>query len=274
MFMGYCSRAAPPTISRVGKVAGRTDARRLLRQVRTVLHVTAIDNDRPPAVRVMIVEDDRGTREHFADAVANDPRTALVAKVSTGRDAIARLAGAAPDVLLVDLGLPDVHGTEVIRHAVHALPACDIMVITVFGDERNVLASIEAGAIGYVLKDSGDADLVAQILELRSGGAPMSPGIARMLLHRMRTGAATGEPEPSNRAGGTRGAPEHLTPREADVLHLLSRGYTYGEIAERLHISLHTVTSHIKNSYRKLAVHSAAAAVTRATQLHLIDREP
>jgi DNA-binding NarL/FixJ family response regulator len=225
-----------------------------------------------PVVRVMIVEDDRDAREHLAAAISSDSRTELVEAVSTGRDAVARLHAAAPDVLLVDLGLPDIHGTGVIRYATRTLPACDIMVITVFGDERNVLASIEAGAIGYVLKDSGDADLIAQIVELRAGGAPMSPGIARMVLSRMRAprgNEEVNEPRPSVREGTP---PEALTARETEVLHLLSRGYTYAEVADRLHISVHTVTSHIKNSYRKLAVHSAAAAVTRATELHLFHR--
>ena len=219
----------------------------------------------------MIVEDDRATREHFTAAISSDPRTELVEAVSTGREAIARLPAALPDVLLVDLGLPDIHGTEVIRHAVRTLPECDSMVITVFADERNVLASIEAGAVGYVLKDSGDADLVAQILELRAGGAPMSPGIARMVLSRMRAKGAAKELDEPKRSEWGGSAVEPLTLRETDVLHLLSRGYTYAEIADRLGISVHTVTSHIKNSYRKLAVHSAAAAVTRATELNFFD---
>jgi DNA-binding NarL/FixJ family response regulator len=199
-------------------------------------------------VRVAIVEDDLVTLERFAQAISCDARTTVVEKARTGREAIGRLPAASPDVLLVDLGLPDVHGTEVIRFASHALPECDVMVITVFGDERNVVASIEAGATGYVLKDAGDADLVSRIVELRAGGSPMSPGIARIVLKRMR------------------GA------READVLRLLSRGYTYAEIGGQLGISVHTVTSHIKNSYRKLAVHSAAAAVTRAAELRMLDR--
>ena len=203
-------------------------------------------------MRVMIVEDDRGTRERFSRAIETDLRTTLGAAVGTGREAIARLAAVRPDVLLVDLGLPDVHGTEVIRHAARALTECDIMVITMFADERSVLASIEAGAAGYVLKDCVDPDLVAQVVALRAGGAPMSPGIARMVLKRLR--ATRGEsPEPA--AG--------ITGREAEVLRLLSRGYTYGEVAEQLGISRHTVCSHIKNSYRKLAVHSAAHAVAK-----------
>ncbi len=216
-------------------------------------------------VRVMIVEDDRVTRERFARAITDDSRTSLVQAVSGGLEAIARLQAARPDVLLVDLGLPDVHGTEVIRNAARNVPMCGIMVITVFGDERNVLASIEAGATGYVLKDCTDVDLVRYVLELHSGGAPMSPGIARMVLVRMRArsesiAVATGEVK------------AELTAREIDVLQLISRGYMYAEVAEKLEISSNTVGSHVKNLYRKLAVHSATAAVMRATQLRLLDK--
>ena len=216
-------------------------------------------------VRVMIVEDDRVTRERFARAVSGDRRTMLAEAVGGGREAIAHLPATRPDVLLVDLGLPDVHGTDVMLHTARALPECDVMVITVFVDERNVLASIEAGAAGYVLKDCGDADLIGYLLELRAGGAPMSPGIARMVLKRMR---AKGEAAVETRAGGE----SAVTAREADVLRLISRGYSYAEVAQKLGISVHTVGSHVKNTYRKLAVHSAAAAVMRATQLRLLDK--
>ena len=156
-------------------------------------------------VRVMIVEDDPGMLERFAAALVRDPRTRVVEKVRSGREAIARLPLAKPDVLLVDLGLPDIHGTEVIRFAARNLPACDIMVVTVFGDERNVIASIESGATGYVLKDCSDADLVARVIELRAGGSPMSPGIARIVLNQMRAGARAAPP----RSGAARAtAPE------------------------------------------------------------------
>ena len=223
-------------------------------------------------VRVAIVEDDLETLERFAQAISRDARTTVVEKVRTGREAMVRLPLVSPDVLLVDLGLPDVHGSEVIRFASRALPECDVMVITVFGDERNVVSSVEAGATGYVLKDAGDADVVARIVELRAGGSPMSPGVARIVLNRMRGGRdaeAVGKP---GAEGGMREAAA-LSSREVEVLRLMSRGYTYSEIGGHLGISVHTVTSHIKNSYRKLAVHSAAAAVTRAADLHLFDRQ-
>jgi DNA-binding NarL/FixJ family response regulator len=205
----------------------------------------------------MVVEDDAATRERFSRAIAGDLRTTLAAAVGTGREAIARLAATRPDVVLVDLGLPDMHGTEVIGHAARALPGCDIMVITMFGDERNVLASVEAGACGYILKDCTDAELLAAVVELRAGGAPMSPGIARIVLGRLR------KPAPQRADAG-------LSAREVEVLNMLSRGYTYAEVGERLGISLHTVCSHIKNTYRKLAVHSAAAAVARAAELDVL----
>lgn len=219
-------------------------------------------------LRVMIVEDDPAMLERFAAAFVRDPRTRVVEKVRSGKEALARLLLVTPDVLLVDLGLPDIHGTEVIRFAARNLPECDIMVITVFGDERNVIASIESGATGYILKDCSDADLIARVLELRAGGSPMSPGIARIVLNQMREGtvaAAAGD-----RRGASDQASSVLTTRETDVLRLLSRGYTYTEVGDRLGISVHTVTSHIKNCYRKLAVHSGTAAVTRAAELGLL----
>jgi DNA-binding NarL/FixJ family response regulator len=212
-------------------------------------------------MRVMIVEDDRATRERFSSAIAGDLRMTLALAVGTGREAIARLPAVRPDVLLVDLGLPDMHGTEVIRLAARALPECDIMVISMFGDERNVLASIQAGATGYVLKDCAEADLVAQVAELRAGGAPMSPGIARLVLRRMRAVHDADRQEASG-----------LTAREIEVLQLLARGYSYAEVAERLAISRHTVCSHVKNTYRKLAVHTAAQAVARAAELNLLGK--
>jgi DNA-binding NarL/FixJ family response regulator len=214
-------------------------------------------------IRVMIVEDDRETLARFEQSLERDPRLQVVATARSGGEAVARLGEIAPDVLLADLGLPDMHGTEVIREARRLHPACDIMVITLFGDERNVLASIEAGATGYILKDCTDEQLVDRVLELRAGGAPMTPVIARMVLQRMRVGVAAETP-----GGGGEHGP--LTAREIEVLSLLARGYVYAEIADRLGISLNTVASHIKNSYRKLAVHTGAAAVTRAAELGLL----
>lgn len=206
-------------------------------------------------MRVMIVEDDAAARERFAAALAADARITLVEQVWNGREAMARMAAVKPDVMLVDLGLPDVHGVEVIRYAARACPQCDCMVISVFGDDKNVFSSIEAGANGYVLKDCEPKALVEHVVALRQGGAPMSPAIARMVLGRMHRAPA---------------ADAELTAREVEILNLLSRGYSYTEAAQELGLSAHTVATHVKNTYRKLAVHCAAAAVARAAELNLI----
>jgi DNA-binding NarL/FixJ family response regulator len=216
-------------------------------------------------IGVTIVEDSRATMDAFVGALGSDPRVAVVATASTATAAAASLSSECPDVLLVDLGLPDGSGVDVIRLARRMCPKCEVMVVTVFGDEQNVFRSIEAGATGYVLKDISPEMLVDTVVHLHAGGAPMTPGIARMLLNRLQ--AAGSARLPSNL-----GAPVTLTPREVDVLSALSRGYTYAEIAAQLQISLHTVTTHIKSSYRKLEVHSGAAAVTRAAELGLLVR--
>jgi DNA-binding NarL/FixJ family response regulator len=224
-------------------------------------------------VRVMIVEDDRAARLRFAEPISSDARTTLTQEVRTGREATAQPLAARPDVLLVDLGLPDIHGTEVIRFAARTLPDCEVMVITVFGDERNVLASIEAGAAGYVLKDCSDSDLVDHVLELRAGGAAVSPGVARMVLDRMRVGDGIEDHRKTVTEGpANKGDSLPVTAGEAQVLRLIVRGYTYGEVAERLDIPAHTVGSHVKKTYRKLSVHTAAAAVARAAELRLLDK--
>lgn len=220
-------------------------------------------------IKVMIVEDDRETLARFVESLARDPRFQVIATARSATEAMVRLDGTAPDVLLADLGLPDMHGTEVIRQARRLHPECDIMVISLFGDERNVLSSIEAGATGYILKDCTDEDLVQRVLELRAGGAPMTPSIARMVLQRMHSGVAA--PGSGGVLTGEQGV---LTTREVEVLSLLARGYVYAEIANQLGISLNTVASHIKNSYRKLAVHSGAAAVTRAAEMGLLRPGP
>jgi DNA-binding NarL/FixJ family response regulator len=219
----------------------------------------------PGPISVYVVEDDQETQARFAEAIAASPRTRLAGAASFGRGAIAELARCAPDVLLVDLGLPDIPGIEVIRYAAEHLPACDIMVVTVFGDEAHVLGSIEAGATGYVLKDCTDAELIGHVVELRAGGSPISPLIARRLLSRMRgAGPAPGR-DPAGPA-----APVPLSERECEVLRLISNGHSYQEAAAALRISGNTVRSHVKNVYRKLAVNSAAAAVRRAAELGLL----
>ncbi|MEO8383894.1 MAG: response regulator transcription factor [Betaproteobacteria bacterium] len=217
--------------------------------------------------RVLIVEDDPAFRARYAAMLANDPSFEVVASVATGAEGLAMLDLRKPDVLLVDLGLPDLSGIEVIRHASQTLPKCECMVVTVFGDEEHVLASIEAGAAGYLLKDASEESFLSGIQELINGGSPISPIIARRLLKRFQA-----EPTAASVAIDVddEGDSVSLSDREREILLLASKGFNYPEMGKLMSISPHTVTSHVKKIYRKLAVHSRGEAVFEANRMGLI----
>lgn len=216
-----------------------------------------------PEHSVLLVEDQDVTRECLARVIAGHPRLRLSAAVATCAAARDWLHRQPPAVLLTDLDLPDGDGLELIREAHGQHPATEIMVITVFGDEDHVIRAIENGASGYLLKD-GNADYIGQsIMQLLGGGSPISASIARHLLKRFQPAAA---PESDKSAV----APPGLTERELQVLRLVTKGFSYSEIADLLHLSVHTVTTHVKQIYRKLAVRSRGEAVYEALQLGLI----
>ena len=215
---------------------------------------------------VLIVEDEPEFLRRFADAVTADSGLHLLAAVSTGRAGLAMLDAQPPDVMLVDLGLPDMDGVTLIRHAASRHPACDVLVVTMFGDDQHVLSSIEAGATGYLLKDAAGERIAAAIHELRAGGSPISPSIARRVLARFRIAPAPRtEPAPQTQAESS-----PLSPREAEILRLVAKGLGFETVGELLGISPHTVVTHVKKIYRKLAVHSRGEAVYEAGQMGLL----
>jgi DNA-binding NarL/FixJ family response regulator len=214
--------------------------------------------------QVMIVEDDTAFLNRFCRIVTSEPQFALFAAVRDGASACETLARGAPDVLLVDLGLPDMSGIDIIRETTRRHPLTDIMVVTMFGDEAHVLESIEAGATGYVLKDSLPDELIELIKQLRAGGSPISPVIARLLLKQLRPPHA---PAP---AGAEVSGPAALSARESEILAMIAKGFSFAEIGKLLSVSTHTVTTHVKNIYRKLAVHSRGEAVYEATKMGLL----
>jgi DNA-binding NarL/FixJ family response regulator len=217
--------------------------------------------------KVLIVEDDPQMRSRYAQMLAQDPTFEVTASVGTGGEGMAMVDLRKPDVLLIDLGLPDMSGIEVIRHATQNQPKCECMVVTVFGDEEHVLASIEAGAAGYLLKDATTEAFLEGIRELINGGSPISPIIARRLLKRFHGESTAAQAE----AGGADDAPGvALSAREKEILLLASKGFNYPEMGKLMGISPHTVTSHVKKIYRKLAVHSRGEAVFEANRMGLI----
>jgi DNA-binding NarL/FixJ family response regulator len=212
---------------------------------------------------VLIVEDEPEFLRRFSDAVLADPGLTLVGAVSTGAAGLALLDAQPPDVVLVDLGLPDMDGVELIRHAARRHPACDVLVVTMFADDRHVMASLEAGATGYLVKDASVERIATAIHELHAGGAPISPGIARRVLQRFRV-APVPPPQPAP------AAPSLLSEREAEILRLVAKGFPFDTVGEVLGISPHTVVTHVKKIYRKLAVHSRGEAVYEASQMGLL----
>ena len=236
--------------------------------------------------RVLVVEDDPLMREFFAGSVSRCAELSLAASVGTVAEARAWLDGDAcgVDVLLTDLGLPDGSGLDVIRHAIALNPACEPLVISMFGDEDNVLASIEAGALGYIHKDSTPDDIAHTILDMRGGASPISPMIARRVLSKYRFTQSNTPLAPvdiaqaaiknvATDAAEETGVPAPrsvLSPREQEVLSLISRGFSYAEIARLQSLSVHTVQTHIKRLYGKLSVHSRSEAVYEAARRGLL----
>jgi DNA-binding NarL/FixJ family response regulator len=212
---------------------------------------------------VIVVEDDPASLARFCRIVAGAPELSLIAAIGDLASARLAIARQAPDVLLTDLGLPDGSGVELIRETARAHPGTDIMVISVFGDEEHVLASIEAGATGYILKDSLPDEFVALIAQLRAGGSPISPVIARKLLKRFQRRQEVVDPAPDPLAPG-------LTQRESEVLSLIAKGFSFAEIARLLEVSPHTINAHVKKIYEKLAVHSRGEAVYEAGRMGLL----
>lgn len=204
---------------------------------------------------VLVVEDDGETRDYIAQALESDRGLYAVSSCDSLASGLQALRAAPPDVLLVDLGLPDGSGLELIRCARETSEDTAVLVITVFGDEASVFAAIAAGARGYLLKSEAPRDLRTSVRQVIDGGAPISPGIASHLLRHFADGA----PAPAKGR-----ELEGLTRRERDVLEVMVKGLSYQEAADVLGVSRNTVASHVKSIYRKLEVGSRGEAVFEA----------
>jgi DNA-binding NarL/FixJ family response regulator len=228
-------------------------------------------------IQVVLVDDDAAVHGSVNRALETATDIALRAAFMDARSAIAWLATNRTDVLLVDLGLPDLSGLAVITYCAQRNVGTDIMVISVFDDADKVVQSIKAGASGYLLKDSLHDQLPVLIRQLRAGGAPMTPSIARKVLNHVRpTDAPAPAPAPAAAAASGAAGPAsfsefRLTPAEDNVLQYVARGFKYAEIAQLTGVSIHTVHSHIKNIYAKLSVNSRSEAVFEASRLGLLD---
>ena len=214
---------------------------------------------------VVIVEDDPPTRIRLAQKLDELDTFNVAAALGTLAEARAQLSTATPDVLLVDLGLPDGSGLTLIQEQSQARPDLPILVISVLGDERSVISAIESGARGYLLKSDTGLAIEQCLKQLLAGGAPISASIAKHLIKRLQ------HPVDSETHEADADAPA-LSERELEVLQLAAKGYTYQDIAELLNVKISTVSSYTRRLYQKLAVHSRGEAVFEAMRMGLVKK--
>lgn len=217
----------------------------------------------PSCTRIYLIEDDRTVLQFVQHALALRPDWRLVGHSATYSHARVMAPNSLADVYLVDLGLPDGRGEDMLRLLTLTKPEAELLVFTVFGDESRLVHALQSGATGYVLKGCNDAELIEAIEQICAGGAPISPLLARLLLKQLRNHV------PAQAADSDTADPA-LSERETAVLKLVAQGYVNREIASRLGIGTATVSTHIKNLYRKLAVHTRVQVVRAAQDRGLL----
>ncbi|WP_439113363.1 LuxR C-terminal-related transcriptional regulator [Hydrogenophaga sp.] len=216
--------------------------------------------------RIYLIEDDPTVLHFVRQTLLQRPSWQLLGHSASMAHACAHTLSSSANVFLVDLGLPDGRGEDVLRILARYKPDAELLVFTVFGEESRLVGALEAGATGYVLKGCTPEELVLAIEQIREGGAPISPLLARMLLKRFRSVQAV-LPEVRSPLQGDEVV---LSERENGVLRLLAQGYVNKEIASKLAIAPATVGTHVKNLYRKLAAHSRVQVVRIAQERGLL----
>jgi DNA-binding NarL/FixJ family response regulator len=209
-------------------------------------------------ITVAIVEDDRSLREGLGMLINATPGYACQRTYGSVEEALHLMSLAVPDVLLLDIHLPGMLGSEGVRKFREQFPAMQIMMLTVYDGQDKVFESICNGACGYLLKKTPPARLLEAIREAHEGGAPMSPEIARKVVALFQK---TGPPQKID---------ERLTPQEIRLLRFLADGYSYENSAGQMNISVNTVRNYIRSIYEKLHVHSKSEAVSKAIRSRLI----
>jgi len=206
-------------------------------------------------IRVVLVDDHRIVRQGLRSILGPDPRFEVAGEAADGAEALQVVADQRPEVVLLDLKLPDMDGVELCRRLVETHPETAVLILTAFIDRNLVEACLRAGARGYLLKDAENLRLREQLLTVVQGHMALDPRAADIVVQYVRQYEAP---------------PENLNEREVQIIQLISQGLTNKEIGQRLHLSEHTIKGHVKDILAKLDVHSRIEAVLRAKELDLL----
>ncbi|MFV2177411.1 response regulator [Actinomadura sp. LOL_016] len=207
------------------------------------------------STRILVVDDQTVVREGLVLLLELLPGIEVAGSASDGEQALAMVAEKRPDVVLMDLRMPRMDGVEATRRIREEHPDTEVVVLTTYADDESIFAALRAGARGYLTKDAGADEIAQAVAAVRDGAAQLDPGVQRRLIEAVATG---------DRPRTSRGLPDGLTRREAEVLALIAQGRSNGEIAGDLFISEATVKTHINNLFAKANLRDRAQAVTYA----------
>lgn len=203
------------------------------------------------SISVSIVEDDAQVRGSLVKLINGSPGYRCVSQHASGETALQEIPRNKPDVTLMDINLPGISGVECVRQLKPLLPDMQIIMLTVYQNTENIFNALAAGATGYLLKQTPPDELLTAIRNVHDGGSPMSSHIARKIVQSFQQAPAAAAKD------------QALSPREAEVLDLLAKGYLYKEIADAMQVTYATVHTHIRHIYEKLHVRSRTEAVAK-----------
>ena len=214
-----------------------------------------MNNSESTAIAIAVVEDNKDLRNSIREILDGAEGVRCVAACATGEEALSVLPALHPAVVFMDINLPGMNGVQCVSQLIELLPQSLVVMLTIQSNINAVFESLQAGACGYLHKPVHADAIVAAARDVVAGGSPMTAGIARQVVQSFKASPAVGST--------TEPLPE-LTEREREVLRLLTEGYLYKEIAEKMGLSWHTVHNHIRHIYEKLHVRSRAQAVAKA----------
>jgi DNA-binding NarL/FixJ family response regulator len=221
----------------------------------TINRVKLQDRSTPLKITVSIVEDDAEMRQILGNWLKQSPDFQLLSEFGNAEAALERIPADKPAVVLMDINLPGISGVDCVGRLKPLLPNTQFVMLTVYEDANHIFAALAAGASGYLLKQTPGHDLLESIKDVYNGGSPMTSNIARKVVQSFQTPKPKTDPS------------EELSPREKEVLDLVTRGFLFKEIADKLGIGIPTVNTYIRRIYEKLHVRSRSQAIAKVTRL-------